>query len=551
MLGLLLLAACAVPERGPRRPAAGHKQPVYGGSFVYADDDDLRTLDPALAFDEVSSTAMHLVFDSLLDYDDDVKLRPALAASWEVAEGGALWTFHLRPDVRFHNGRRLTAADVVYSWNRLFDPQLASPGADFFGVIAGADAVLAGQAAQASGLVALDPLTVQVRLSSPDPAFGSIVALGFGAPVPREEVEARGDAWAHSPVGTGPFEVVSWDLGEKTVFRARADHWEPGLPYLDEVVHLAGYSRSLQLLKLEADELHQVSRLTSPEYLWIRQTPAWDAQLTLSPSIDTYAELMNTELPPFDDVWFRRAVSTAIDRDKLARLRNQRIFPTVSWIPPTLIGNEEWDQLDAVAREAYRYQRYDPALSRACLAKSKYPHGPAAPIQYWAMTDETSMTTAQSIQQDLSEVGIALVIRNTTFPAYLTATGRRGEVQMAYAAWVMDYPDPRNFMDTKFRCDARSDENSVNDSFYCNPAVDLLLDRGAVETDPAARADLYHQAQRIVASDAPYAFTFHSSNVSVIQPYVQGFAVHPVWTRNMRAAWMDLPADGVVGREAR
>jgi ABC-type transport system substrate-binding protein len=345
--------------------------------------------------------------------------------------------------------------------------------------------------------------------------------------------------------------VVSWDLGEKTIFRARADHWEPGLPYLDEIVHLAGYSRSLQLLKLEADELHQVSRLTSPDYLWIRQTPAWDAQLTVSPSIDTYAELMNTEVPPFDDVWFRRAVSTAIDRDKLARLRNQRIFPTVSWIPPTLLGNEEWDQLDREAREAYRYQRYDPVLSRECLAKSKYPQGPPAPIQYWAMTDESSMTTAQSIQQDLSDVGIALVIRNTTFPAYLTATGRRGEVQMAYAAWVMDYPDPRNFMDTKFRCDSRSDENSVNDSFYCNPEVDLLLDRGAVETDPDLRADLYHQAQRLVALDAPYAFTYHSSNVSVIQPYVKGFAVHPVWTRNMRAAWFDLPPDGQVGREAR
>jgi ABC-type transport system substrate-binding protein len=516
---------------------------VRGGTFVYADDADLRSLDPAIAYDEVSWTAMHLVFDTLLDYDEQVRLRPHLAARWEVDEGGALWTFHLRDDVRFHNGRPLVADDVLYSWNRLLDPSLGSPGADFYGAIEGADAVLRGEASTARGLQAPDPHTVVVRLSEPDPAFGNVVAMLFGAPVPREEVEARGEAWRTAPVGTGPFAVESWDLGVRTVFRARDDHWEPGLPYLDAVVHLAGYSRALQFLKLEAGELHEVSRLTSPDYLWIRQTPAWEAQLVQSPSVDTYAELMNTELPPFDDLWFRRAVSTAIDRDKLARIRNQRVFPTVSWIPPALPGHEAWDALDAEGRAAYRYQRFDPALSRECLEKSAWARGPRAPVSYLAINDESSLMTAQSIQQDLAEVGIPMDIRNTTFPAYLSATGRRGTVQMAYTAWVMDYPDTRNFLETRFSCASRADENSVNDSFFCDPEVDALLARARIEADPAARADLYRQAQRIVALAAPYAVTYHSSSVSVTQPFVRGFRVHPVWTRDMREAWLDLPAD--------
>jgi len=549
LLPLTLSLSLACTRGDGLAPAAGHSTPVYGGTFTYADEDDIRTLDPAVGYDEVSWTAFRLIFDQLLSYDEQDHLGPGLAESWEVSPDGLDWVFHLRHDVHFHGdgttrGRELVAQDVVYSWTRLFDPHLGSPGADFYQVIDGATDVLDGTATSIRGLQALDPWTVTVHLTRPDSTFANAVAMTFGSVVPREAVEARGEQWSFSPVGTGPFSVADWKLGEKTVFVANRDYWQPGLPYLDRIVHLANYPRPVQFLKLEAGELDQVNRLTSPDYMWIRSDPRWSQQLSEVPSIDTYGEMMNVELPPFDDVWFRRGVAAAIDREKLGRLRNGRLRPTVSWLPPGIDGHVEWDELSAEDRVHYQYQRHDVELAKQCLDKSRYfqdGHYTGPPITYWSLADEASNTTSQSVQQDLSLVGVPLAIKTTTFPTYLSAVGRPREVQMAYTAWVMDYPDPRNFLETIFACDSRAQENSQNTSFYCDPETDELLQAAAVEVDHDRRTALYEQAQARIADAAPVAVEYHSTTISVVRPQVKGFRVDPIWTRDMSRAWLDVP----------
>lgn len=542
----LLLLACS-PGDG-LAPAHGHAQPVYGGSFVYSGEDDIRSLDPAIGYDEVSWTAMHLVFDQLLAYDDDVKLVGGLAESWEVSEDGLTWTFHLRRGVSFHSaagtgGRDMTADDVVYSWSRLFDPHLASPGADFFAGIEGAQAVLAEEATTVSGLTAPDPWTVVARLVRPDATFANSVAMTFGSVVPKEAVEALGERWAFEPVGTGPFSVDAWVIGEKTVFAANRSYWQPGLPYLDEIVYLAHYPRSIQFLKMEAGEIHQVNRLTSPDYLWVKAYPRWSARLEEIPSVDTYGEMMNTQMAPFDDVWFRRGVAASIDRAKLKKLRNGRQRSTVSWVPPGLDAHADWDSMSEAERAPYRYQRHDPQLAAECLAKSRYFSdgtytGPQ--ITYWALQDEASATTSQAVQQDLSSVGIPLSIKTTTFPTYLSATGQPDTVQMAYTAWVMDYPDPKNFLGPIFDCDSRAEQNSQNSTFYCDPETDRLLDAADIEVDPVQRTALYAAAQARIMEAAPIAAEYHSTTLSVTPPIVRDFVVHPIWTRDMRRAWLDV-----------
>jgi ABC-type transport system substrate-binding protein len=342
-------------------------------------------------------------------------------------------------------------------------------------------------------------------------------------------------------VGTGPFRLGSRVVGERTEFVRNDDYWEPGLPYLDEVVFLSGYPRTLQFMKMENDELHHVNRLTSPDYIWVKRTPGWAAQLDEFPQVDTYGELMNTEMPPFDDVWFRRAVSTAIDREKLKKLRNGRINPTVSWVPPALDGHLRWDDMPADEREDFKYQRFDPALSRECLSRSGYADGLPAPITYWAIDSEGSLTTSLSVQQDLAKVGIQMEIKLVNQTTYFTATGMRGTVPFAYTAWVMDYPHQRNFLEARFHSKMVADENSTNDSFYVNPEVDALLDAAAISTDPAVARSLFREAHGIIARDAPYAFEYHSIGVSVTQPYVRGFQAHPVYNRELRRTWFDLP----------
>jgi ABC-type transport system substrate-binding protein len=427
----------------------------------------------------------------------------------------------------------MTSADVVYSWERLFDPALASPATDFFDVIEGSDARMDGTADHLSGLSAPDGMTVVARLKEPDRTFANVVAMLFGAVVPKEEVERLGDDWALTPVGTGPFEVEERDIGERATFVANRDYWEPGIPYLDRITFLSQIPRATGFLKLEADEVQEITRISGPDYLWLKQQPAWADRMVDTPAPDTYGEMMNTEMPPFDNVWFRRAVSSAIDRDKLAKVRNQRIRATSSFLPPGMPGYDE----------DVPYQKYDLAVARDCMAKAGYPDGYPETIEYWVLTDETSVLMALSVQSDLARIGIHVELKPVSFPVYLTASARRKTVRFAYCSWNMDYPDPSNFLDPKFKCSARAEENSNNESFYCNPAVDELLVRAHREPDADTRAALYTQAQRIIGADAPWVWEYHSDNVSVTQPYVKGFRNHPVWPRDPTRAWLDL-ADG-------
>jgi ABC-type transport system substrate-binding protein len=271
--------------------------------------------------------------------------------------------------------------------------------------------------------------------------------------------------------------------------------------------------------------------VSAPDYLWMRQDPVWSKQLVLTPQIDTYGELMNVEMKPFDNVWFRRAVSSAIDRSKIQRLRNGRVSPTSSWIPPGLDGYEEGQP----------YQTYDPALAKECMKKAGYPDGYPDVIPYLSITDESSRLTAESIQQDLAAIGVRIEIRSVTFPVYLTSTGRKDTVPFAYTAWVMDYPHPSNFLQTRFACDQIADENSNNDSRYCNPEVDALFARAMAEPDPDAQVALWKEAQRRVLEDAPYAVEYHSVVTTVTHPTLKGFRPNPIYSRDMRRVWLDLP----------
>lgn len=541
-IGVLIGVFGCTRGSAPPLRAAGSPTPVVGGTLRYASENDVRSLDPAVGYDEVSAEVMNLVFDGLLRFDAGTTLEPALAESFTRSEDGRTYTFVLRPGLRFHNGRAVVAEDVVQSWARLFDPRLASPGADFFRLVEGAEARLQGDPTAPLGLSAPDARTVVVRLREPDPTFLSVVAMSFGAVVPIEEVEARGERWFMEPVGTGPFTLESWQMGGELVLRRNPDYWEPGLPYLDTIVRESNVPRDLQLLRMEAGELHQTYRLSAPDYLWVKSEPAWAAQLLEYPSTDTYGEFMNTELKPFDNVWFRRAVSAAIDRDKLRKIQNGRALPTVSWVPPSLEGHLVWAELSPEEQADLQYQRHDPALARRCLAEAGYPDGyPGPPIDYWTINTSGALMTAMSVQADLAEIGVPIEIRNTTFSAYLSATGRRGAVAMGYGAWSMDYPHQRNFLEPRFHSRNIADENSSNETFFSDPEVDAWLDAAARSLDPAEQTALYRLAHRRIAREAPYAFEYHSLSISLTQPALRGFRSSSLVQRDPRRAWLDLP----------
>lgn len=209
-----------------------------GGTITITYKDDVATLDPAIGYDWQNWSMIKSIFDGLMDYvPGTTTLRPGLAESYEISPDGLVYTFKLRAGVKFHNGREMTADDVKYSLDRTTNPETLSPGAGFFGSIAGFDK--AGPDGL-SGVEVVDPLTVRITLARPDATFLHVMALNFASVVPKEAVDAAGGDFGKQPVGTGAYKLAEWTLGQRLVFEKNADYWRDGVPYLDSIVFEVG-----------------------------------------------------------------------------------------------------------------------------------------------------------------------------------------------------------------------------------------------------------------------------------------------------------------------
>jgi ABC-type dipeptide/oligopeptide/nickel transport system permease subunit/ABC-type transport system substrate-binding protein len=548
--GLALFVAFVPPV--PQHPSfvgAGNDTPRRGGTLVVHHEDDMRSLDPAVAYDEISGMGLKLVFETLLDYDEALSFVPRLAREMpEIADGGRTYTFHLRDGVHFHPSphlapdRTLVAEDVRYEIERVLAPATGSPGAPYFRNLLGADEYEAGRAEHVRGIEVLDALTIRFRLSVADQTFLNAMALSFAAPVPREVVEAPGSDFAHHPIGTGAFAFESWEPALRATFVRHDGFFLEGQPYLDRIVLDLDLSRGPAFLRLQAGEIDHMHRFTPSDNYFLHRAPAWQPYQTDSANLDIWGVGMNCELAPFDDVHVRRAVAFAIDGEHWRRARGNRLRLVGQPLPanmpgyvPGLAGEHHLD-LER-AREEMRLAGHP--VERE--GERWIARGLEAPIEVWVGAGETGQAYGELIQHDLAQIGLDIRIRQVAFPVYLAETARRRTVPLFLTGWSADFPDPSNFFDTLFHSRSISETGSQNRAFYQRPELDALLDRARVEPDRTQRMAMYAEASRMIVDDAPWAFVFSNTVTDVWQPYVRGYRVHPVWRPFYRDVWLDLP----------
>jgi peptide/nickel transport system substrate-binding protein len=208
-----LVLTVALSHGGPALAQEGG----FGGQMVVTYKDDISTFDPAIGYDWQNWSMIKSLFDGLMDYKPGTtELIPDLAESYTISEDGLVYTFKLRPGVKFHNGRDLTATDIKYSIERSVNPETQSPGQGFFWQIKGFDEMASGGAQELSGITTPDDGTVVIELSQPDATFLQIVAINFAFAVPREEVEKYGLDFGRNPVGTGAYKMTEWSLGQRS-----------------------------------------------------------------------------------------------------------------------------------------------------------------------------------------------------------------------------------------------------------------------------------------------------------------------------------------------
>jgi ABC-type transport system substrate-binding protein len=526
LLAAIWLLAVAAPAATPPDTAT----PRRGGTLRLALPTDVSSLDPAKGFDTISFQFLLLLYQGLVEYDDGVKLLPGLATDWSLSADRLTYTFHLRPGVRFSNGRELEASDFVFSVERTLDPKTAAPTESYFEGIAGAKAFREGNAASVAGLRAPARYTLTIQLAAPDPTFLYVLTLPGALVVPREEVRRWGAAFATHPVGTGPYVLTQWRRAFHLSFARNPLFPRADRQYLDGIDVLIGGDTTLHLMMFERGELDIAEvddnpGIPIPDYLRIARSPRWHNLLERMPVGASEFLSLNVEMPPFDDLKVRQAMNYAINKDKLIRLMHGMVMPAAGILPSTMPGFNP--NLKGYA--------YDPAKARQLLAESGHPNGFS--FKFWYLSPSPS-PVPDAIEYDLKQVGINAELKPVTFASLLGSEERRHTVQCAAAAWSQDYPDPSDFLDVMFNGNRITDEGCQNTSFYNNPAVNQLLAEAAICPDPQHRLQLYQQAEQTIVTDAPYVPLDHQYAYALHQPWLHGVHLHPVLYFRFERMWL-------------
>jgi ABC-type transport system substrate-binding protein len=531
----LACAGCPAMPDGPRYRGHGSMAPRRGGTLMLADEARVRTLDPQVATDSISQSVIEMLFEPLYSYDHEMHLVPHVASALpEVSADGLVFSVPIRGDIHFQSGRLLTPDDVVYTFERMLAPETGSSVAPLYAAIDGFDEFRDKRAAHVRGITRQGD-RLEVRLTKPDQSFLHLLAMRPLSPVARENVEALGAEFGRRPMGTGPFRLVSWDAGVRLVLERNLGYHKKGLPYLDRVVFQEGVSSDTGFLRFRNGQLDIVTRMTPADRALLNSSQKWRPYVEKSATIDVWALFMNCEIAPFTNVHVRRAVAFAIDRERWAKARSGSLAPSGQIVPPALVGYDP---------NLPNLQRFDPARARQELVLAGFPNGLPEPVTMWVGDQPKSRLYGALAQADLAKVGIPVELKPVSFPIYLASTATRGRVQMFAGGWIMDYPDPSNFL-ALLHSRGIAAEHSNNKAFYANPELDKLLDAALVERDAAKRAAMYRQANDLVAHDAPWAIFANQSVPQAWQPYVHGYRPHPVSWLPVNEVWLDLPRERI------
>ncbi len=537
LLSIFLLNGCGGELAAPIPAAHGMDElPRRGGVLRLASFADIRGLDPASISDGLSAIVIELLYAGLVDYDESGKIVPDLAERWDVDQEGLTYRFVLRHDARFHDGEEVTAEDVKRSVERALHPTTPNPASSFYENLLGYKEYTEKKSPHLAGVVVEGKYVVSFKVKQPDATFLPVLGMQALRPVCKSAGTRYADGW--HPCGAGPFKLPQsgWDRGRSVSVVRHEGYFRPGLPHLDGVSWTYGMNIVTERFKFLDGELDSIREFSQPDLIKFQNDPRWRPFGQYEPDRTIYAQGMNVEMPPFDNVEVRRAVAAAIDREKYHLVRPSTVRAAHQLLPPSVPGyraefrGQRYDRAEALEHMRRAGYAYDPATG-----KGGYPHV----VPYYAYKQGLTEFTGQLLQQDLAKIGIRIELRILSWPTFLALTHRRGKVAIAETGWNMDFPDPSDFFEPLFASKSIRDEDSSNTSFYRNPRLDGLLDRARRELDPVTRGVLYEEANAIVCDEAPWAFTHSNRWYDVWQPYVRGFREHPVWSQYVAGVWLD------------
>jgi peptide/nickel transport system substrate-binding protein len=502
----LLIAACGGSTSTGGQPGAGAAgTPVRGGDLVFAMSMNITTLDPAFSQNTSERFAYYVMYNTLVAYDKDFNIVPELAERWETSKNGKTLTLHLRQGVKFHDGTPFDANAVKWNLERILDKKTNSP--------------LRGSLTPPLDAVkVVDDATVELNLATAWRPLLAALGERPGFMVSPTAVQKYGKDYGLHPVGTGPFQFVSFTQDSELKLKRFQGYWNADKIYLDSITFKNTPEQQVQLTMLRTGEAHISDAITPQLALTIQGNSS--VAIKEAPTGNWFALQMDCDKPPFSKPELRQAIAYATNREgvKSAIFRNKARVAA----GPTGIG---WAYSTSNTTPIYAYD-----LNKAKqLVQQAGAEGLA--VDYINSSDSGYQTVAQLLQSDYSNIGLKLKVGTVPGSDYYT------EVVSDKINWSVTKWTPRADPDGLLRILLHSN-GSQNTTGYSNPEVDRLLDQAAGISDHAQAAKIYQQIQQIVEKDAPYVWVVWPDDLVPHSSKLGGVTLYPDSVYRLREMWI-------------
>lgn len=522
LFGLLLVVSCN-PKKTNQDKAI----------FKYNESVGIQSLDPAFASGQAALWPCNLLYNGLVDLDEKLQVIPMIAKSWSISEDGKQYTFILRNDVYFHdsqefafNGkRRVLAADFVYSFSRILDPEVASPGAWIFRNVK----------IDANGIPqfeALNDTTFRITLETSFPPFLSILAMKYCSVVPKEVVEHYGKEFRKHPVGTGPFQFQMWEEGIKLVLRKNSTYFEKDengkpLPYIDGVAITFIIDKQAMFMEFMKGNLDFMSGL-DPCYKDALLTkegklnPQYQDQIILQTAPYLNTEYLGFLLQDKKDgknnplliKEVRQAINYGFDREKMIRyMRNGIGYGGTSGFVPMGMASFNRTRVKGYA--------YDPQKAAELLKKAGFPNGKGLPPISLSVS-ASYLDLTQYIQHELSKLGIEIKL-DVQQAAQQRQMMRNYQLPFFRGSWIADYPDAENYLSLFYSKNFQP--MGSNYTHYENPVFDQIFEKSQQVTDDKERNEYYTKMDSLLMEDAPVVVLFYDQIIRFTQKNISGLEI--------------------------
>ena len=518
LAGLALLFACkpkdAAQDSGPR-----------DGVLRWNLASDPKTLDPGLNGASDGGDVINNTHEGLVR-EQQGKVIPGMAESWELSDGGRTVTFNIRRGLKWSDGSQLNANDFVYSWKRAIDPATASEYSwlwRYTNVVGAYDAVQGEGSLEDVGIRAVDDYTLEVQLINPTNYFVSLTSFYHFAPVKRSAVEAGPEgAWAKDAdlyVSNGPFVLTAYAIGDGLTLEKNENYWNAENVKLDrlEVKFIEDTATAYTAYQSGDFDYVHANSVPSSE---IPKLVAENPEFYIFPLLGTYYYIFNLDLELWQDERVRRALTLAIDREQITEVLSRGNVPAAGFVPPGFPDHQGNDFFETAGTYGIPTDDSGVAEAQRLLAEAGYPEGEGFPeFVMLYNTAEGHKLVAEMMQEMFkTNLGITTTLENQEW-AVFQDTRREGDFELSRGGWLTDFLDPMGLLAIF------TTGNTYNDPSYSNEEYDVLMSR-ANETVGAEHFEVLYTAQEILMTELPIIPVYHYVDFMLSTPQVKN------WTRS-------------------